>query len=85
MSRIVVLRSGEKIVRYLHHGDIRRCSHPPSVYFDASGAEVGTIPMKPIQKGSDEEKKIDADHTKFAAGGKPVEETDCSGKVRAAK
>src|SRR5262249_23930880 len=52
-SRIWVLRKDNRIERYLHHGDIRRCSHPPSTYFDRDGKEVGAMPMRPVRDPED--------------------------------
>lgn len=81
-ARIQVIRSGARITAYLHHGDPSSCSHPPSVYFDRDGKELGSIAMRPIVPGSDDAKRVEAEHERFRGGGKPVEEVDCSGRVR---
>jgi hypothetical protein len=80
-ARVVVLRKDNRIVRYLHQGDPSACSHPPSVYFDRDGNEVGAIAMVPIVPGSEKEKELDEKRRGLEAGGTPVEEVDCTGRV----
>ena len=58
LARLWVLRKDNRIQRYLHHGDPTACSDPPSVYFDRHGREVGGIGMRPVQKGSEDERRL---------------------------
>lgn len=59
MSRIDVWRTRTgRVALYVHHGDISRCSHPPSVYFDALGKEVLTQAERPVAPGSADAKRF---------------------------
>jgi cytochrome c peroxidase len=43
-----------RLVRLELRGDIRRCSHPPTLFFDAAGDQTAVIPNRPVVPGSDE-------------------------------
>ena len=59
MAQITLWRDKQGAVRVLEYaGDIQRCSHPPTVFYDASGKEIAAIPNKPVAVGSDEQKKF---------------------------
>jgi hypothetical protein len=81
LARIWVLRKDNRIQRYLHHDDLTACSHPPSVYFDKDGHEVGAIAMRPVQKGSEDERRLNEERARLEAGATPVEEVDCTGRT----
>lgn len=76
-GRVEVLRKEGVIVGYLHFGDIRRCSHPPAMYFDAAGEEVGAIPEKPVVPGSDEARHFEAERVRLSRGGTAAESLRC--------
>ena len=44
----------------MHEGDPTVCSHPPSTVFDGFGAELGGVPLVPIERGSPEEAEFAA-------------------------
>jgi hypothetical protein len=47
-ARVDVWRTPEGGVhRLFYHGD-RSCSHPPSVWYDATGDELEQVPMEPV-------------------------------------
>lgn len=81
LARIWVLRKDNWIVRYLHHGDLTACSHPPSVYFDKEGRQVGGIGMGPVQKGSGDGLRLNGERARLEAGATPAEEVDCTGRT----
>jgi hypothetical protein len=69
MARVTVFRDKTGAVRSLElDGDIRRCSHPPTLFFDASGNQVDAIPMKPVVPGSDEAKHFAAIRERHTRG-----------------
>lgn len=76
-GRVEVLRKEGAIVGYLHFGDLRRCSHPPAVYFDAAGEELGAIPEKPVAPGSDEARHFEAERVRLSRGGVAAESLSC--------
>jgi len=80
-ARIQVIRHGPRITAYLHHGDATACSHPPSTYFDRDGKELGVIAMRPVVPGSDDAKRVEAEHERLRGGGEPVEDVDCTGRA----
>lgn len=55
-ARVAVFRdSAGGVGRLRFDGDLETCSHPPRIYFDASGEATEHIPMEPIGKGTPEE------------------------------
>ena len=70
-----------RIHRYAHDGDITRCSHPPTMVYDAEGKEVGGISLEPIQPGSERAKEIEALHARLFGEAKHVVTADCQGNV----
>jgi hypothetical protein len=68
-------------VSYLHHGDPTACSDPPSVYFDRDGRELGGIGMRPMPKGSDDERHLNEERARLEGGATPVAELDCTGRT----
>lgn len=59
MSLIDVWRTRTgRVALYVHQGDISRCSHPPTVYFDALGKEVLTQAQRPVAPGSADAKRF---------------------------
>lgn len=77
-SRIEVWRNDAgRVGVYAHFGDIDQCSHPPLVYFDRDGRELGGIGEKPVVRGSDEERELTARREKMTAGLRRVETLHC--------
>lgn len=69
MARVTVWRDAARKVRTLElSGDIERCSHPPTVFFDANGEKLDAIPMKPVVPGSAEAAKYQAIRDKYTHG-----------------
>jgi hypothetical protein len=81
LARLWVFMRDNRIQRYLHHGDLTACSDPPSVYFDRDGREIGGIGMRPVQRGSDDERRLNEERARFEAGAIPVVEVDCAGRT----
>lgn len=54
--------------RYVYDGDVQACSHPPRIYFDASGKETLHIGMHPVASGSDEARALSAKREAQVAG-----------------
>lgn len=78
LSRVEVWRSDTgRVGVFAHFGDIGLCSHPPLIYFDRNGAELGGIPEQPVVKGSDEEREFTARREKMTAGLRRVETMHC--------
>jgi len=40
--------SGGQVRVYEYQGDLTVCSHPPRIYYDAQGAELGAMPEFPV-------------------------------------
>jgi hypothetical protein len=79
-ARIWVFMKDNQIRRYLHHGDRSSCTHPPSVYFDREGREVGAMPMRPV-KDADDQRRLDQERARLEALATPVAEIDCTGRT----
>lgn len=77
LGRVEVLREDGKIVGYQHLGDLGRCSHPPAVYFDAAGQELGAIPEEPVAPGSEEARHFEAERLRLSRGGTKAETLRC--------
>jgi hypothetical protein len=81
LARLWVFMRDNRIQRYLHHGHVTACSDPPSVYFDRDGREIGGVGMRPVQKGSDDERRLNEERARLEAGAIPVVEIDCTGRT----
>ena len=79
-ARVRVFYRQNAIHRYAHDGDLRTCSHPPTVVFDSAGKKVGSIPEEPISRGSAREKEMEAQKAALFDGSKHLVTYDCSGK-----
>jgi len=71
-----------KIGRYVHHGDIQSCSHPPTTVFDATGKELGAIANQPVVKGSEEERRFAEQRATLFGAHRKSETVDCQARVR---
>lgn len=59
MAHVDVWRTrAGRVALYVHQGDISRCSHPPTAYFDALGKEVLTQAQRPVAPGSADAKRF---------------------------
>lgn len=86
MSTIEVWRTSKAAVGvYYHHGDIQRCSHPPSVFFDAAGKQLDAIPMQPVEPGSAEAQRFQSIRERHTRDLTLAERVDCNGRVRPAR
>ncbi len=63
---------------YVFRGDLQRCSHPPTSYFDATGKQVLVQALKPVVPGSAEAKRFQDERNKALAGLKKAESHSCS-------
>src|SRR5687768_1066585 len=77
-ARIRVFRSGPRITAYLHHPDPSSCTHPPSVYFDREGKQLGSLAEHPTAPASASANVADA-QARHGGGGTPSETIDCKG------
>lgn len=69
MSSIDVWSDAEgKVALYVHQGDIHRCSHPPTTYYDAAGRPLLTQAMRPIVPGSEDARKMKEERDKLTEG-----------------
>ena len=71
-----------QIGRYVHRGDIERCSHPPTTVFDASGKELGAIANQPVVPGSEDARRFDEQRAKLFGANRKSETVDCQARVR---
>ena len=78
-SSIEVYRGSEgKPQVYVFSGDLQRCSHPPTSYFDATGRKILVQANKPVVPGSSEAKRFEDERKKLLAGLKQAESHSCS-------
>ena len=66
-----------EVERYYYHSDPSVCIHGPSVYFDATGKRLDTIPNKPMDPKSERGKKILATHAEHQDGRTQGPKFDC--------
>ena len=77
-ASIRVFRDSQRRIGSLRFdGDLGRCSHPPSIYFDPRGRQLGIIPFKPLVKGSPEHRRILGIHARHTKGLKEAETVSC--------
>ncbi len=77
-SRITVFRATDGVAKRLRFdGDLERCSHPPRLYFDATGRETLAIPNKPVVPGSAEAERFAAQQSKEVDGLVEAETIGC--------
>jgi hypothetical protein len=82
IATVTVYRDASGRVGALENGgDIRSCSHPPTVFYDAKGKQIGVIPLRPVKPGSAAAKRFQAIRTKATAGLSKAESFLCR-KVR---
>jgi hypothetical protein len=82
LAEVQVWRTGQgKVARYVHVGDITSCSHSPTTVFDATGKNLGVIPMQAVTKGSEEEKRFTALKASLYGDNRHVETADCTARV----
>ncbi len=76
---VIVWRTPQgRVGAYEHRGDIRRCSHPPTGFYDRSGTEISAIPEKPVVPGSAEQKGFQATRDAATKGLVAAESTSCA-------
>lgn len=79
MATVVVWRDASGAAKVLQfHGGLDRCSHPPMVYYDPGGKELGAIPEQPVVPGSPEAKGFEETHAKLTAGLRADPQVHCS-------
>jgi hypothetical protein len=80
---VEVWRTAEaKVGRYVHQGDLQRCSHPPSAFFDESGKELGAIENQPVERGSAEHKASSDKRAVLLADLTLAETVDCQARIK---
>ncbi len=77
-ASIQVYRSPSGDVHVLElRPDITKVSHPPTVFYDRDGAEVGAIPERPVVPGSAEALELAAIRTRAVGDASLAEEVSC--------
>ena len=78
LARVLVWRDAKgRVGAFEVRGDIERCSHPPTLFYDAAGKQTGVIPMKPVTPGSPEAKGFLDTRAKATKGLKQVDSVRC--------
>lgn len=78
LAEVVVWRDqGGAISTVEHRGDLARCSHPPTVFFDAKRERLEAIPMQPVAPGSEEAKGFAAIRERHTGGMVEAETVRC--------
>ncbi len=81
LASIEVYRRADGSVQTLElRPDITKVSHPPSQFFDLSGAVTATIPEFPVEPGSDEAKKWSDVRAGAVGDAKVAESIGCKGR-----
>jgi hypothetical protein len=45
--------ASDKVVLYIYDGDFNSCSHPPRLFYDGEGKEVGAVGSGPVPAGQE--------------------------------
>jgi hypothetical protein len=79
-ARVALFEDGSgTLKRARFDGDLELCSHPPRIYYDASGAETLTIPNRPVT-GDEEAARLHAQQEAQTAGLTEAETLRCPGE-----